>query len=149
MQPNLKNKNGELPRGQAASPLNAEGLHLRAQTAQESLGLAGKGGLFKASIQASVLFAIVFAVLTFVPYFLEGQKSAAKPNTPAPEQVDPAPTPTPVNPDPSPKTPISPNPKVSGKEEFLIKGGETGTKSGTPKPKDPFGTGTDDLPGLK
>lgn len=128
--------------------------HHRSQSPQESLGLTGQSGLFKASLQAGVLFAIGFAVLTVVPYFLERQSVAAKANAPTPEktEVAPAPTPTPTpNPETTPKTPPTPTgPKVVGKDDILNKLGETGTKGGTPKTKDPFkGTGDDDLPGLK
>jgi hypothetical protein len=152
MQPNLTNKNGELSKASGGSASSAEVMHLRTQSAQESLGLGTQNGLFKATILAGILFAVVFGVLTVVPYFVSSQNAGAKNLTPpTPEKTEPEQNQNPTTaPDPSPKPPVTPSPKISGKEEMLIKGGETGTKTGTPKSKDPFKSGPDDdLPGLK
>ncbi|MFO0823164.1 MAG: hypothetical protein U0792_08595 [Gemmataceae bacterium] len=152
MQPNIRNNNGELSKTPGGSTSSGEVLHLRTQTAQESLGITNQNGLFKATILAGILFAVVFGVLTVVPYFISSQNAGGKNLTPpTPEKTEPEQTPNPTPaPDPSPKPPVTPSPKISGKEEMLIKGGETGTKTGTPKSKDPFKSGPDDdLPGLK
>ncbi|MBA4186725.1 MAG: hypothetical protein C0467_01780 [Planctomycetaceae bacterium] len=157
MQPNLKTNNGELSKNPTAtvdSGRASDTIRHRSQSPQEALGLSGQSGLFKASLQAGALFAVVFGVLTVIPYFMQKQQAAAKLNAPPeektetpPETVAPAPKPAP-NPEPTPKTPTGP--KVPGKDDLLNKLGETGTKSGTPKSKDPFKAGgEDDLPGLK
>ncbi|MCE9567707.1 MAG: hypothetical protein K8U57_37375 [Planctomycetes bacterium] len=149
MQANTQTKHGELPNGQLTAS-NDPRRHVRSQTPQESLGLSGKSGLFKASLQASVLFAIVFGVLTFIPFMLEGAKkntATATPVVPPADKTDEAspntaPQPTP-KPEGTPKTPT--NPKISPKDDYLIKSGESGTKTGSPKTKDPFKTNDDDL----
>jgi len=153
MQPNLKSKNGELTKGSTGTGTDSL-RHHRNQTPQEALGITGKGGLFKASIQAGILFAIVFAVLTVVPYFMSKQGAAAKVNAPAgPEKVEDATPPVAPQPKTTPTpeiTPKTPTGKIPGKDDLLNKLGETGTKNGTPKTKDPFKAGgEDDLPGLK
>jgi hypothetical protein len=159
MQPTRTNQNGELAKGAtaAADPGRiADVLPHRAKTPQEALGLSGTGGLFKASLQATVLFGVVIGLLTVVPYFLQKPQDGAKAVAPPqPEEktddaVAPAPQPK-GTPDPTAKTPATPTgPKVQPKDDLLNKLGETGTKSGTPKSKDPFKAGgDDDLPGLK
>lgn len=158
MQPAHTNQNGELAKGAtaAADPGRiTDVLPHRAQTPQEALGLAGTGGLFKASLQATVLFGLVIGLLTVVPYFMHKPQDGAK--APAAAQPDEkaddttAPAPQPKATDPAPKTPAAPTgPKVQPKDDLLNKLGETGTKTGTPKSKDPFKAGgDDDLPGLK
>ncbi|WP_439631762.1 hypothetical protein [Gemmata sp.] len=157
MQPPRTNQNGELAKVATADPGRiADVLPHRAKTPQEALGLSGTGGLFKASLQATVLFGLVIGLLTVVPYFLQKPQDGAKAAAPAPpdEKTDdttaPAPQPKGTT-DPATKTPATPTgPKVQPKDDLLNKLGETGTKSGTPKSKDPFKAGgEDDLPGLK
>jgi len=151
-----KTNTGDLPNGQLTTS-NDPRRHVRSQTPQESLGLSGKSGLFKASVQAGIIFAIGFAVLTFIPFLLESAKgtkatvnanpAAAPGDQPADTSPSTAPQPsTPTTPktDTTTKTPT--NAKIPGKDDILNKLGETGTKTGSPKSKDPFkANGDDDL----
>lgn len=167
MQSNLPN--GEVSKGSHAAPVPTRGAletpgiadtlrQLRSQTPSESLGLASQSGLFKASIQAGVVIGVLFALLTVGPYLYEKSKGGAKKEEPAPaEKADgdkaapqPAAQPTnPTSPDTGGKQATVPSPvgKNNGKDDILNKLGESGTKTGNPKLKDPFkaGGGDDDL----
>jgi hypothetical protein len=163
MQPKLANgetPNGRHPTSPVESPKLTETLRqLRSQTPSEALGLAGRNGLFKASIQAGLIIGVLFALLTVGPYFYEKSKAGAKNEDAAPAEkpegdkvASPTSPPRPSTPTPtdsSSKQPTTPSTggKMDPKDDLLGKLGESGTKSGSPKLKDPFkaGGGDDDL----
>ena len=123
---------------------------------QESLGLAARGGLVAASVQAAIGFAVLFAALTFGPYFWEKSHAATKPGAPekgdAPVAAQPSTpvAPPPSTPDPSAaKLPPAGAP-VAGKQpaakggDLLDKLGESGTKA-APAKVNPLDKKDDDI----
>jgi hypothetical protein len=148
--------NGEPQKGQ--SPATPTSTQDAAHSAQDSLGLSSSAGLLKASVQAGIGFAVVFAALTFGPYFWEKSHAATK-ATPAPTEKD---TPTaaqptqPAAPAPAPSTPADSNANAktptgtptTGKQpkgdDILNKLGENGTKA-APAKVNPLDKKDDDL----
>lgn len=154
--PNGEPLNGQLsavrPEPAATTELSREP---RSQSAKEALGTSAGSGLFMASVQAGIGFAILLGALTFGPYFWE--KSHANANqTPTPAEKDKAGTPaqpqTPVAPAPS-----SPDPNANGKgaptaggkqpnkkDDIVEKLGENKTKT-APAKVNPLDKKEDDL----
>lgn len=124
---------------------------LRSRSPQESLGVSEQSGLGRSFIQATIITAIVFALLTLGPYFYE------KAYPPAPKQAKTHANENPENANPTPSNPSADNtakkgpetlttqPKVAGKKDILDVLGESGTKSGTPKGGNPLDRKEDDL----
>lgn len=152
--------NGEAPKGPSAATPAGESVRTEtSHSAQESLGLSRSNGLIKASIQAGVGFAIVFAGLTFGPYFWDKSHASTKAPAPAekadapaanqPNQSATAPAPsTPTDPGAGSKVPPGtptagkqPNPKG---DDILNKLGESGTKT-APAKVNPLDKKDDDI----
>lgn len=147
--------NGERPAGKssgAASTLDvADALRaMRSRSPEESLGVKGEPGLLKSSVQAGVVTAVLFALLTAGPYAMAKMFPPA-PKTTKPTTADtPAPKDAPATPSTAPETVAKKTPetpavpgKTPAKGDILNKLGETGTKKGTPS--DPFNKADDDL----
>jgi hypothetical protein len=143
--PNGEPQNGQLAPARVEAPPHAH-------SPQESLGLTASNGLFKASIQAGIGFALLLAGLTFGPYFWDKSQGAAKANAPAPAKSDsPAVSQPPPAPPPSAPEPKAPSgaPTAVGKPpgksgDILDKLGESGTKT-APAKVNPLDKKDDDI----
>jgi hypothetical protein len=154
--PNGEPQNGQLPvtRPETVAPTAAP-REPRTQTPKEALGASAGSGLFMASIQAAVGFAVVLGALTFGPYFWEKSQANATPSpaqgekgkaAPAANQLPVAPAPSSPNPAPSGKLPPG-NPTVGkqpGKGDIVDKLGENGRKT-APAKLNPLDKKEDDL----
>ena len=131
--------NGEPQNKQhAKSPARSDALRTRAP--RNALGDSARRDLILASGLAAIGFAVVFAGLTFGPYFWGTSQGSAKPT---PDPVDKTVTPAdqpPVTPAPAPrepgaKLPTSPTPGKlpNSKDDIVNKLGENGTKTAPPK----------------
>lgn len=122
-----------------------------ARPTSNALRTEAGGGLLKASVQAGVGFAVLFAALTFGPYFWEKSQAASKASGPAPaEKAEPKPAEPPTAPAPSP---AEPNPKgtatpVPGKSptkgDIVDKLGENASKP-APAKVNPLDKKDDDI----
>ncbi len=138
--------NGEPQKGQAPTA--------HSQSPKESLGLSSQSGLLNASILAGIGFAVVFAALTFGPYYWEKSQAATKVNAPAPAEKigtpaagQPTVAPAPSTPDPAGKLPPVGAPvsgKQPGKGDIVDKLGENGTKT-APAKVNPLDKKDDDI----
>ncbi len=140
--PNGEPQNGQLKASTRPRP------ETPTHSAKESLGQSAPSGLLKASLQAGIGFAIVFAGLTFGPYYWEKSQASTKASPEPAEKGAPAPPPVAVAPPPStpnPKGPQPPTPgKPAGKDDILNKLGENGTKT-APGKTNPLDKSNDDL----
>lgn len=111
------------------------------------------GGLLKASLQAAAGFAVLFAGLTFGPYFWDKSQAASKAEPKAAEKGEPkaaepqppaAPSPSPAAPDAkgTAGTPVVGKPPAKG--DIVDKLGENGTKT-APTKVNPLDKKDDDL----
>ena len=118
---------------------------------RESLGRSTRSGLFKASVQAGIGFVVLFAGMTFGPYFWEKSQAGAKATGPAPAEKTGTPAagqpaavaPAPATPDASGKLPAAGG-KVPGKGDIVDKLGENGTKA-APAKVNPLDKKDDDI----
>lgn len=109
------------------------------------------GGLLKASLQAGAGFVVLFAGLTFGPYFWDKSQAASKADPKPAEKAEPKPAepqpptaPTPSPADPSAKTGAPVVGKPPGKDDIVSKLGENGTKT-APAKVNPLDKKDDDL----
>ena len=104
--------------------------------------------MLKASIQAAIGFAVLFAALTVGPYFLDKSQASAPPKKSpdekgAPAAAQPTPTaPAPASPEPNTKGPVAGKP--AGKDDIVSKLGENGTKT-APAKVNPLDKKDDDI----
>ena len=118
---------------------------LRNQSPAESLGLPAGNGLMKPFLQAAAATAILFVLLTVIPYFVDTPKPVeAKGTPPTVEKQEPAEAPKPpptATAGPEAKAPtLSPK----GKADVLDKLGENGTKT-APAKVNPLDKKDDDI----
>lgn len=122
-----------------------------ARPATNALRAETGGGLLKASVQAGIGFAVLFAALTFGPYFWEKSQAASKASGPAPAEkaepklADPTPTappPSPADPNPKAGAPVVGKPPTKG--DIVSKLGENGTKA-APATVNPLDKKDDDI----
>lgn len=105
--------------------------------------------MLKASLQAAVGFAVLFAGLTVGPYFWDKSQASANPKKAPDEKAPPAasqPTPTvppPASPDPNLKAGSTAS-KLPGKDDIVSKLGENGTKT-APAKVNPLDKKDDDI----
>lgn len=135
--------NGEPQKGQhTKSPARADAARpFRTQTPRNALGGSARRDLILASGLAAIGFAVVFAGLTFGPYFWNKSQGAAKPtpaektDTPPANQLPVAPAPATPDPGAGAKLPPSPTPGKlpNNKGDIVDKLGENGTKVALPK----------------
>lgn len=109
------------------------------------------GGLLKASVQAAIGFAVLFAGLTVGPYFWDKSQANANPKKAPGEKASPA-----AAAQPAPAAPASPEPnsklpagapvagKPPAKDDIVSKLGENGTKT-APSKVNPLDKKDDDI----
>lgn len=116
--------------------------------AKEALGQTAPSGLLKASVQAGIGFAVLFAGLTFGPYYWQKSQASTKAAPEPAEKQTTTPAPVAVAPPPSTPNPKGPQPPVpgkpAGKDDILNKLGENGTKT-APGKSNPLDKKDDDL----
>ena len=132
----------------AEPPAISESLrHFRNQSPSESLGLPTGNNLGKPFLQATIITAVLFALLTVGPYFLDKGKSAeAKANAPSAdkqEPAEPAKTPPATSPEALPKNPQA-NAKAPSKGDIIDKLGENSKKT-APTSVNPLDKKDDDI----
>lgn len=151
--PHGEPQNGQLPATRPESAGAVPPRTPRTQTPKEALGASAGSGLFMASIQAGIGFAIVLGALTIGPYYWEKSQANANPGpaekekagTPAPNQPPVAPAPS--SPDPNTKQPTgdpTAGAKQPKKDDIINKLGESGTKT-APAKVNPLDKKDDDI----
>ena len=143
--------NGEPQKGPTPAA-RADARHQpRMPSPRESLGRSARSGLFKASVQAGIGFVVVFAGMTFGPYFWEKSQAGAKATGPAPAEKTGTPAagqPAAVAPTPDasgkPPAGAAAGGKVPGKGDIVDKLGENGTKA-APAKVNPLDKKDDDI----
>jgi hypothetical protein len=120
--PNGEPLNGQLPSARPEPATTAAASREpRTQSAKEALGASVGSGLFMASVQAGIAFALLLGALTLGPYYWEKSQANATP-TPAPAEkgkAAPAANQVPVAPAPS-----SPDPNANGKGAPTVANGK-------------------------
>ena len=128
----------------AESPVITETLRrLRNRSPSESLGLPSSSGMMRPFVQASIVTAVLLALLTVLPYFLDKGKTAdAKVTVPTGDKQEPADAPKQPNPETTAKT--APGTKADTKADIVSKLGENAAKT-APAKVNPLDKKDDDI----